>query len=56
MNSFIAFVPLKDCPVSLDTILNFIERKLRHIQEDEDIREYVGEWVNNWIITPFTEC
>ena len=55
MNSFIVFTPLRDCPVSLDSFLNWIERKLRYVQEDENIQDYLGEWINTWIITPFTE-
>ena len=42
--------------LSLDEILNWIERKLHYIPEDEDVKEYLGEWINSWIITPFTEC
>lgn len=55
MNSFIVFVPMEFWPVySLDTILNWIERKLRYVPEDE-VQEYLGEWINSWIITPFQE-
>ena len=42
--------------LSLDEILNWIERKLHYIPEDEDVKKYLGEWINSWIITPFTEC
>jgi len=56
MNSFIVFVPMAPWPVySLDTILNWIERKLRYVPEDE-VQEYLGEYLDNWIITPFQEC
>lgn len=57
MNSFIVFAPIPYWPIySLDVILSWIERKLRYVPEDEDVQEYLGEWINNWIITPFTEC
>jgi hypothetical protein len=55
MNSFIVFVPMGFWPVySLDTILDWIERKLHYVPEDK-VQDYVGEWINSWIITPFQE-
>jgi hypothetical protein len=55
MNSFIVIVPLEDCPVSLDTFLNWVEYKLRYLQENENVQDYLGEWINNWVVTPFKE-
>ena len=42
--------------LSLDTILDWMERKVYRLRKDEDIQDYVGEWINNWIVTPFQEC